>query len=247
MNSQAILHLDQVSLAAPLGTGYLLENISLTLQKRDRAVIIGASGSGKTTLLQLLNRLREPTGGIIYFNSSKYQEISVQQLRQQVVYVSQEAKLLGMSGYDAIAYPLTLQNIPKFEIQQRIKYWQEKLDLDPEWLERGELQLSQGQKQLIAIARSLVMQPQILLLDEPTSALDQGRTQQLFNTLKQWSQEQQTTIIIATHQLEIAQVIANRAIYLQKGKLLEDLLTQDINWSQWQENLMQVDNREEWE
>lgn len=236
-----ILELKHVSLAASMGSRYLLQDISFSLSKGDRIAILGASGAGKTSLLRLLNRLQEPTHGSIYLNNRPINQIPAIQLRQQVVLVLQESKLLGMKVWEALAYPLVLQKLPKSEIQQRIETWRTKLHIRENWLERNELQLSLGQRQLVAIARALVMQPKILLLDEPTSALDAGSANNLIEALIELADTAQTAIVMVNHQLELAQKFARRVLYLQQGQLLEDIKSDRVDWTQLRENLLQLE------
>ena len=240
------LVLRQVDLA--VSSGNLLTDISFTLNKGDRLAIIGASGAGKTTLLRLLNRLINPTRGTIEFVDRPLSTFPIIQLRQQIVLVPQEPKLLGMRAEEALIYPLRLQKLPPREIQHRLAYWSNKLRLAPEWMERNELQLSLGQRQLVAIARALMMQPQILLLDEPTSALDIGRASYLLEVLIELAKQQQTTIIMVNHQLELARQFSRRVIYLEAGKLIKNCSVEDIHWYQLKEELLATETRinEEW-
>jgi D-methionine transport system ATP-binding protein len=235
-----ILELKQVSLAASMGSRYLLQDISFTVSKGDRIAIIGASGAGKTSLLRLLNRLQEPTNGSIHLDNRPINQIPAIQFRQQVVLVPQESKLLGMKVWEALAYPLVLQKLPKPEIQQRIETWRTRLHIPENWLERNELQLSVGQRQLVAIARALVMQPKILLLDEPTSALDAGSANNLIEALIELADTAQTAIVMVNHQLELAQKFAYRVLYLQQGQLLEDIRSDRVDWKELRENLLQL-------
>jgi D-methionine transport system ATP-binding protein len=233
------LKLQNISLATSINSRYLLQDISFTIDDRDRAVIIGASGAGKTSLLRLLNRLQQPTAGYIYFNSQPIEQVPVVRLRRQVVLVPQEPKLLGMRVWDTLAYPLNLQKLPKQEIQERITSWQAKLHIPQAWLERNELQLSLGQRQLITIARALVMQPKVLLLDEPTSALDAGSAERFIEILIELTQTADTSIVMVNHQLELAQKFATRVLYLQQGQLKENLPVESVNWQQLREYLRQ--------
>jgi D-methionine transport system ATP-binding protein len=93
-----ILELQQVNLAIRRGSAYLLEDINFSIKQREKLAIVGASGAGKTTLLRLLNRLQEPSTGNIYFQGKSIKEIPVISLRQQIVLLLQESKLLGMNS-----------------------------------------------------------------------------------------------------------------------------------------------------
>ncbi|MBE9190825.1 ATP-binding cassette domain-containing protein [Gloeocapsopsis crepidinum LEGE 06123] len=233
------LQLRQVSLSASIGSQDLLQDISFDVARGDRIAIVGPSGAGKTSLLRLLNRLSEPSSGVILFENQDYRQIPVLQLRQEIVLVPQESKLLGMTVQNAIAYPLVLRKLPKQQIQQRVSYWIETLHIPVEWLDRNELQLSVGQRQLVAIARALVIQPKILLLDEPTSALDAGRTSHLVEVLTDLAT--QTTILMVNHQLEIAELFCTRVLYFQQGRLIQDEPASSINWHKLRESLIQAE------
>lgn len=245
----AQLRLNQVSLSASVGSQYLLKDISFEVFKGDRIAIVGPSGAGKTSLLRLLNRLIESTAGSTYLENQEYRQLPVIQLRQQVTLVPQESKLLGMTVQEALAYPLVLRDLPRSQIQQRLSYWIEQLHIPEDWLGRTEVQLSVGQRQLVAIARGLVIQPKILLLDEPTSALDAGRASHLVQVLTQLATRSQTTILMVNHQLELAQMFCSRVLYLQNGQLLwDELNTSQMDWAKLRQTLIQAEAQaaEEW-
>jgi D-methionine transport system ATP-binding protein len=244
MNSP-LLQIRQVNLTASVGLDYLLQDISFTVNKGEKIAIVGASGSGKTSLLRLLNRLVSPTEGAIYFLGQPYQEHNVIELRRQIMLVPQEPKLLGMTGQEALTYPLQLQQLSSTKISDRIIKWCDILQIPAEWLERRELQLSLGQRQLITIARALILEPTILLLDEPTSALDIKLSNHLLEVLSQINITNQMTILMVNHQLEIAQKISDRILYFNLGKLLQDISATSQNWQQI-ERLLLTENRE-WE
>jgi D-methionine transport system ATP-binding protein len=244
----AQLRLEQVSLSASVGSHYLLKHISFEVFRGDRVAIVGPSGAGKTSLLRLLNRLSEPTAGSIYLENQDYRQIPVIQLRQQVTLVPQESKLLGMTVQEALAYPLVLRSLPRSQIQQRLSHWIEQLHIPTEWLGRTEVQLSVGQRQLVAIARALVIQPKILLLDEPTSALDAGRASRLLQVLTS-ATSSQTTILMVNHQLELAQLFATQVLHLQHGQLIQNAPNSlALDWAKLKETLIQAEAEasEEW-
>jgi D-methionine transport system ATP-binding protein len=246
------LQLKQVSLVSSIKrviTGApILTDISFEVFQGDRIAIIGPSGAGKTSLLRLLNRLTEPTGGRIYLENQDYQKIPVLQLRRQVMLVAQEPKLLGMTVQQALGYPLTLQQLPQRQIQERLDAYREQLHIPEDWLERTELQLSVGQRQLVAIARALVTQPKILLLDEPTSALDAGTASHVLNVLADLTQKDRMTIVMVNHQLDMAHRFCTRVLYLQEGQLLQDTPVSQINWEHLRDTLVQAEaqSSQEW-
>jgi D-methionine transport system ATP-binding protein len=233
--SPVILSVDRVSLTAPRGLSLLLEDISLTLQEGDRVAIIGPSGAGKTSLLRLLNRLSDPHSGHLSFGQTPYDRIPVLQLRRHIVLTPQEPKLLGMTVQEALAYPLKLQNRPKAEIRDRVATICDRFRIPHEWLERSELQLSLGQRQLCAIARALILDPKILLLDEPTSALDVGTAAHVVDVLKA---QTNLTIVMVNHHLDLAATLCDRILYLDQGRLCHDVPANAARWQQFREQLL---------
>jgi D-methionine transport system ATP-binding protein len=218
--SQEILRLSGVGLTDRNGFETILENISFIVNQGDRLGIMGPSGAGKTSLLRLLNRLAEPSQGDIFFEGQAFSGIPVLNLRRQIVLVPQEPKLLGMTVKNSLAYPLELQQLKKNEIHSRINHYCQKLGIPNEWLERNELQLSVGQRQLVTIARGLIMQPKILLLDEPTSALDADKSDQLINVLIELSETQGLTIIMVNHQQRLIDQFSSQVLSLSQGQLI---------------------------
>ena len=241
------MQLQQVSLAASVGSSYLLRDVSCSVFEGDRVGIIGPSGAGKTSLLRLLNRLSESTHGLIELRGQRLSQIPAVSLRAQIVLVPQEPKLLGMRVQEALAYPLLLQKLPKAEIFTRLETWRTRLNIPEAWLERHELQLSLGQRQLVAIARALVMHPKILLLDEPTSALDAGHASHLLQLLIELA-DQKMTVLMINHQLDQIQQFASRILYLENGQLVKDASAPELDWLKLREKIMQIDEQaaQEW-
>lgn len=250
MNDRAtpLLQVKQVSLTAALGSEYLLQDISFNIDRGDRVAVIGASGSGKTTLLRLLNRLEDPVSGQILLNTLPFPNLPIIQLRREIVLALQEPKLLGMQVEETLSYPLQLQGLSKRESKERVEKWCKKMRIPEEWRDRNELQLSLGQRQLVAITRALILQPKILLFDEPTSALDVGTASHLFAVLAEISREEKITIIMANHQLELVREFCDRVLYLQQGCLIQDTTTKRLDWEKLREELRDRDQQiaDEW-
>lgn len=247
LNSQ--LRLEQVSLKASVGSQYLLQELSFQVLRGDCVGIIGASGAGKTTLLRVLNRLSEITQGKVFFEGQDIRQIPVIQLRQQITLVPQESKLLGMTVRQALAYPLLLRGFAQLAIQQQIQTWIEQLHIPSEWLDRTEVQLSVGQRQLVAIARALIIQPKVLLLDEPTSALDAGRGEHLLKVLRDLARATPITILMVNHQLDFVQQFCNRLVSLERGQLIQDLPAEQVDWSAVKQTLIDQESKlaDEWQ
>lgn len=229
-----ILEAKALSLIDRLGLTQILNHVSFQIETFDRVAVLGTSGSGKTSLLRLLNRLTEPTTGTVFFEGKPYNNIPVISLRKQIVLVPQEPKLLGMNVREALSYPLKLQQLSPTEIKTRITTYCEPLHIPESWYDKNELQLSLGQRQLVTIARGLIMQPKVLLLDEPTAALDLGIATQLIEFLK----KQEMTILMVNHQLDIAEIFCNRVLYLEKGTLIQDRDNFNLSWQELKQNII---------
>jgi D-methionine transport system ATP-binding protein len=226
----------------------LLQDISFELAGGDRVALLGASGAGKTSLLRLLNRLSEPTQGRIELDGTDLRQLPIRQVRQQVMLVPQESKLLGMTVADALAYPLRLQGVAATAIQAQVSQCMERLHVPSDWLDRSETQLSVGQRQWVAIARALVTQPAVLLLDEPTSALDAGRANHLMQVLNSLATQHQMVIIMVNHQLDVAETFADRVLVLQQGRLITNQPATAIDWQTLKQGLIdaETEDAEEW-
>lgn len=219
----------------------LLTNISVTIAKGSKTALIGATGSGKTTFLRLLNRLTDPSAGMILLNGENIQEIPIPILRRRVLLVPQESSLLGMTVAEAIAYPLKLQNLSQAEITARSQKWLDKLQIDRKLLNRQELELSLGQRQWIAIARALALEPEILLLDEPTSSLDRGLAHLLLDVLTELTESPQPiTVVMINHQLDLISTWCDRLICLHQGELIQDSEAGAVDWQEI-DNLLKRD------
>lgn len=242
------LHLDSVSLAAPFGTGHLLDRISFQLAPGDRLGILGASGSGKTLLLRLCNRLSDPTDGTIRWGDRDLRTLDPVSLRQAIVLVPSSAKFLNPTVGETLAYPLSLQNLPPAQIQTRLDGWIDRLQLPRDWLERSEFQLSTGQRHAIAIARALILQPQILLLDDPAPAFESELGLSLQRVLTQMTQTGELAILLSDRRIDLARRFCNRIAQLRQGKLDPPIDAAAAEWTAWQQTLAQaeLDLRQEW-
>ena len=233
----SILEFKNIYLHSYLGET-LLQGICLKIAPQDRVGIIGASGAGKSTLLKLCNYLYRPDQGEIIFQQQSITKINPLALRQQIVLVNQEPKLLGMTVQSALVYPLKLQKLPSREIQNRLSWCLEQLSIPQSWLSRSENELSLGQRQIISIARGLIMYPKVLLLDEPTSSLDSGKSQWLKDVLIDLSVKKIITILVVSHDFEWLKNFAQRIIYLNQGLVQEDLTIDQVDWNIIKDDLL---------
>lgn len=237
-----VLCWQKVSFYNPLTEKCLINDISVTFYTSERIGIIGASGAGKSTFLKLSNHLLSATQGHILYQQQSLNQYKSQWLRREIALVLQEPKLLRMSVKEALIYPLHLQELPSKIIESRLNSILDLFAIPDSWLDKKEGELSLGQRQIIAIARAMVMQPQVLLLDEPTSALDQGKATKLREILINLSQNQEILIIVANHQLDWIREFATRIIILEEGKLIKDMPFDEVNWQEIKDNLVKQNN-----
>lgn len=244
-----VLEMQNVHLQAVGGAAAILRDVSLTVKEGDRLAIVGPSGSGKTHLLRLLNRLSEPSAGQIWYRGQALATVPVRQLRQRIALVLQESRLLGMTVKATLAYPLELQALPADAVQQRLMGWLERLHLPLEWMEARAGELSVGQRQWVAIARCLMMEPDVLLLDEPTAALDIGRGDALIRLLRDPSLSRPTTVLMVTHQLDLAEQFCNRVIYVSQGQIAFEQSAKVADWGQIHQDMLEAERQaaEQWD
>lgn len=227
----------------------LLTDVSFSLAAGESITLTGITGAGKSTLLRLINRLIEPTAGEILLAAENYRSIPPITLRQRIMLVSQEPKLLGLKVREALAYPLQLQSVDSAEITQRIATVAEQFELPPDWFDRTELQLSPGQKQIVSIARGVIMRPQVLLLDEPIANLDFTTAERVLSKIVDIARSQQMGLIVVNHQLELAANFSDRLLYLQDGKLAIDQISKLVDWHNLQQQIRESEDRSisEWD
>ncbi len=214
-----------------------LNNINTCFAKNTTTTLIGPSGSGKSTLLRTFNRIyemqpKQQIDGEIYFQGKNIfsKDIDVNMLRRKIGMVFQKPTPFPMSIFDNIALALRLhEKLNKATLEERVvqalqaaAIWDEVKDK----LHHAGSHLSGGQQQRLCIARTIAIQPDILLLDEPTSALDPISTAKI-ETLIQDLQKQ-FTIIMVTHNLKQAKRLGQRTIFMMNGEIIEQKNTKEL-------------------
>lgn len=242
------IRLNQVHLSASNSPTDILHNLTFDVPAGAFSLIAGPSGSGKTSLLRLLNRLSDPDQGEIFLGGQNIRQLPVLDLRRQVVLVPQEPKLLGMTVEETLLYPLKLRGVSPPAAQAQIQPWLERLQLPSEWLGRTELQLSLGQRQRVAIARALILSPPVLLLDEPTASLDLGQAANLLTLIAELTQSGKMTVLMANHQVDLAQPHCTHVVQLQQGRLVRSAPADQIDWDEVKLDIIQAEQRaqDEW-
>ncbi|AXX02545.1 L-cystine ABC transporter ATP-binding protein YecC [Cronobacter sakazakii] len=207
----------------------VLHGIDLEVQTGEVVAIIGPSGSGKTTLLRSINLLEQPESGTVRVGditidtarSAREQRGLVRELRQQVGFVFQSFNLFPHRTVleNIIEGPVIVKGEPKAEATARARELLAKVGLSGKENSYPK-RLSGGQQQRVAIARALAMRPEVILFDEPTSALDPELVGEVLNTIRQLAQEKRTMVIV-THEMSFARDVADRAIFMDQGKIVE--------------------------
>lgn len=196
-----------------------LDKVSLSIERGEFFVIIGESGCGKTTLLRSCLGLSPYYDGEIFVDGVSVDEIDLK--RGRYAYVSQEIGLYpSLTVYKNIAFPLSVTHTLPQEIDKRVKKIAAELGIDF-LLSRKPSQLSIGQQQRVAIARSLIKDPTIMYFDEPFSNLDPALRLELRSVVKKLHDTYGTTVVFVTHDISEALAIADRIAVLEKGKLVE--------------------------
>jgi ABC-type polar amino acid transport system ATPase subunit len=205
------------------GNIHAVKGVSFNVKKGESVAIIGSSGSGKSTVLRCINRLIEPTKGIIRLNDEIINNplANVNDIRSKIGMVFQSFELFShLKVLDNITLGLRhVRGMDKKDAEKSALEVLARVDL----LDRTEAypgNLSGGQKQRVAIARALAMHPEVILFDEPTSALDPELIGSVLKTIKGLADEGMTMVIV-THEISFARDVADRIIYMDKGLIAE--------------------------
>jgi len=195
---------------------YILKDFSISINKGDYISVVGPSGSGKSTFLKLCSHLISPTEGDILYKNKSLFEHNPMELRKCIAYCFQTPYLFGETVTDNIAYPCSIRGT-KIDMK-RVGELLQLFNLDLNYMNKEIKNLSGGEKQRIALIRTLLFKPEVLLLDEVTSALDVDNTLVVEAVMKTLNQEG-TTIIWVTHNPEQSRKNANRLLTIEAGEI----------------------------
>lgn len=202
-----------------------VDNVSFSVNKGEIYGIIGLSGAGKSTLVRCINRLEEVNDGRVIIdgvNITALDEKSLLKERKKIGMIFQAFNLFHQKTvYENIAYPLKIIGMSKQKLHERVLELLDFIDLR-EKKNAYPSELSGGQKQRVSIARAIANRPSVLLSDEGTSALDPANTKQILNLLKKTVEQYNMTIIMITHQMEVAKDICDRIAVMENGRIIEE-------------------------
>lgn len=205
----------------------VLDNLSFTVDEGEFVGVMGPSGAGKSTLLNILSSIELPSFGSIEIAGKDMTRLKDNQLsdfrRKELGFIFQEFNLLDtLNAHDNIMLPLAIDDLPKAEIESRIQQAADLLGIS-ELLQGYPEELSVGQRQRVAAARALVVQPKIIFADEPTGALDSKAATELLRYLQEVNQQAGTTILMVTHDPYTASY-CDRILFIKDGVFFSEIV-----------------------
>ncbi|GLS23224.1 arginine ABC transporter ATP-binding protein [Labrys miyagiensis] len=222
MNADTIIQATNV--AKWYGTFQVLKDINLTVRKGERIVICGPSGSGKSTLIRCFNRLEaHQEGDIVVTGVTLHDKMKdVAAVRRNVGMVFQHFNLFPHMTVlmNCMVGPMWIKGVKSAEARKTALQFLERVRI-PDQANKFPVQLSGGQQQRVAIARSLCMQPAVMLFDEPTSALDPEMVSEVLETMTSLARDGMTMVCV-THEMGFARAVADRVIFMNSGQIVEE-------------------------
>ena len=228
MSIEQVIQLDKVN--KWYDDFHVLKDIDLVVEKGQKIVICGPSGSGKSTMIRCINRLEAHQKGTIIVHGTELTNDlkNIDIIRKNVGMVFQQFNLFPhLSVLDNISLaPIWVKKMPKTEAEEVAMAYLEKVKI-PEQAQKFPGQLSGGQQQRVAIARSLAMNPDIMLFDEPTSALDPEMIKEVLDVMIQLAEEGMTMLVV-THEMGFAKTVADQMIFMDEGRIVEQARPEDF-------------------
>lgn len=226
--AEPILLVEHLYYRYPTRTNYALEDVSLSIPSGEFVAIIGQNGSGKTTLIKHFNGLLKPTQGRVVVDGRETTGLLTSELARSVGYVFQnpDHQIFAETVHDEITFGPRNLGYTAERIEKALKLVLEEMDLSG-MEEDMPFQLSRGQRQRLAVASVLAMEPAILIIDEPTTGQDWKESTKLMELVRQLN-EKGHTCIITTHNMNLVSLFARRVIVMREGRLFLDGSTQDV-------------------
>jgi putative phosphonate transport system ATP-binding protein len=228
-------------LSKQFGQTLALQNIQLDIDAGEIIAIVGESGSGKTTLLKTIAGLTEANQGEVLYQSQHFGEINILQAREferrllnrtEWGFVHQHARdglrMNVSAGANIGERLMSLGERHYGRIREQARHWLEMVEIDPQRIDDLPHTFSGGMQQRLQIARNLVTKPQFMMMDEPTSGLDVSVQAKLLDLLKKLSESLGLAVLIVTHDLAVARLLADQMIVMQQGRIVESGLTDQV-------------------
>ncbi len=205
------------------GDFQVLRGVNLTVAEGERVVICGPSGSGKSTVVRCINRLEQHQKGVIRVGGVELKDgrASIRAIKGEIGMVFQQFNLFPhLTALENITLgPMKSRGLSRAEAQERALTYLERVRI-PEQADKRPAQLSGGQQQRVAIARSLAMEPKIMLFDEPTSALDPEMISEVLDVMVELADDGMTMIVV-THEMGFARKVAHKMVFMDAGEIVE--------------------------
>jgi len=222
--TEPVFAVEHLSLAYPGRRGQpaarILHDVSFSVERGQALTLVGPSGSGKSSLLRCLNRLEEPSEGVVRFEGRDIRSLDPRRLRREAAMVTQAPVLFDGTVRDNLS--LRPAGTEGDFSDQRLARALAEVGLDERTLERDAATLSGSEKQRVTIARALLGDPRVLLLDEPTSALDPPNAALVVETVLRLREARGLTIVASTHQPELVRRLGGEPMFLVKGEVRGD-------------------------
>ena len=222
MKTDAVVELKEVN--KWYGEFHVLRNINLQVGRGEKIVICGPSGSGKSTMIRCINRLEEhQSGEILVKGTALTSDLkNIETVRREVGMVFQHFNLFPHLTVleNCCLAPIWVKQLPRKEAEEIAMNFLRRVRI-PEQALKYPGQLSGGQQQRVAIARSLCMNPQVMLFDEPTSALDPEMVREVLDVMVELAHEGMTMLCV-THEMGFAKQVADRVIFMDRGQIIEE-------------------------
>ncbi len=222
-NGQAMIVAEDVE--KWFGKFQALRGITTTIRRGEVVVIVGPSGSGKSTFIRTINRLeRHDKGRIVVDGIELIDDIrNIERIRSEIGIVFQSFNLFPhLRVLDNITLaPRNVRRWSRGEAEEKATQLLERVGI-PEQARKFPAQLSGGQQQRVAIARALAMEPKIMLFDEPTSALDPEMIKEVLDVMKALATEVRMTMVVITHEIGFAKEVADRVLFFEEGRIVEE-------------------------